>query len=67
MDMTTSEENNPLFHYVNLDWRGEGFVFQFAPVVKVEAECTINMLLPILRHQYPEVDVERYFLRETID
>jgi hypothetical protein len=67
MDMTTKEDNIPLFHCVDLDWRGEGFVFQYAPAVKVEAECTINTLLPLLRHQYPDADLDRYFSHGAID
>jgi hypothetical protein len=67
MDMTTKDGNIPLFHCVDLDWRGEGFVFQYAPAVKVEAECTINTLLPLLRHQYPDADLDRYFSHGAID
>jgi hypothetical protein len=62
-----SKDDFPLFHCVDLDWRGEGYVFQFAPTVKIEAECTINTLLPILKYQYPNADVERYFSHEAID
>jgi hypothetical protein len=67
MDMTTKEGNIPLFHCVDLDWRGEGFVFQCAPAVKIEAECTIQSLLPILSHHYPDADLEQYFSQEAID
>jgi hypothetical protein len=62
-----SKDDFPLFHCVDLDWRGEGYVFQFAPTVKVEAECSINTLLPLLKYQYPDADVERYFSHEAID
>jgi hypothetical protein len=67
MALKTSEKNIPLFHCVDLDWKGEGYVFQYSPGVRVEAECTINSLLPILRHKYPNSDVESYFLHEAID
>jgi hypothetical protein len=62
-----SKDDFPLFHCVDLDWRGEGYVFQFAPTVKIEAECTINTLLPILKYHYPNADKERYFSHEAID
>ncbi len=62
-----SKDDFPIFHCVDLDWRGEGYIFQFAPTVKIEAECSINTLLPILKHKYPEADLERYFTHETID
>jgi hypothetical protein len=67
MLMKTKESNIPLFHCVDLDWRGEGYTFQYAPGVRVEAECTINTLLPILRYKYPDINVECYFSHEAID
>jgi hypothetical protein len=60
-----SKDDVPLFHCVDLDWRGDGFVFQYSPVVKVEAECTINTLLPLLKHKYPDADLDRLFTSET--
>jgi hypothetical protein len=33
----------------------------------VEAECSINMLLPLLKHHYPDVDLDKYFSHEAID
>lgn len=46
-----SKDNNkiPLFHSVDLDWRQEGYTFQYAPNLKEEAECTIFTLLPLLK------------------
>lgn len=67
MAMTTADSNIPLFHCVDLDWRGEGYIFQYAPGVKIEAECTIDTLLPILKYKYPAVDVEKFFSHEAID
>jgi hypothetical protein len=67
MAMRTKEFNIPLFHCVDLDLRGNGYVFQYAPGVRIEAECTINTLLPILKHKFPSTNVERYFTHETID
>jgi hypothetical protein len=42
-------------------------VFQYSLGLHIEAECTINTLLPILRHKYPNTDVESYFSHEAID
>jgi hypothetical protein len=66
MDLKTEDEI-PLFHCVDLDWRREGYIFQFAPAVKVEAECTVNTLLPLLKHHYPDSDLDKYFSHEAID
>jgi hypothetical protein len=66
MSLKTSNDI-PLFHCVDLDWRGEGHVFQFSPEVKVEAEYTINTLLPILKHQFPDIEVDKHFTHETND
>jgi hypothetical protein len=67
MELTTEEGNIPLFHCVDLDWSGEGFVYQYAPAVKVEAECIMNTLLPILHHKYPDADVQKFFTQECVD
>lgn len=67
MELKTEKDDIPLFHCVDLDWRGEGYTFQFAPGVKVEAECTINSLLPILNYKYPNKDLEKYFSHEAVD
>jgi hypothetical protein len=57
----------PLFHFVDLDWRGDGFIFQYSPDIKIEAECTINTLLPILRHKFLDTEVDKNFSKETIE
>jgi hypothetical protein len=57
----------PLFHCIDLDWSGEDYIFQFSPDMKVEAECTINTLLPLLRHWFPEINVDKYFTQDTIE
>jgi hypothetical protein len=67
MELTTEEGNIPIFHCVNLDWSREGFVYQYTPAVKVEAECTMNTLLPILHHRYPKADVQKFFSHECVD
>jgi hypothetical protein len=67
MALTTKEKDIPLFHCVDLDWRGEGFNFQYAPGVKVEAECTMTTLLPILHHKYPDAKVEKHFSHKAVD
>jgi hypothetical protein len=68
MIMAIKNKNDvPLFHCVDLDWRGEGYVFQFSPQVKVEAECTINTLIPILKYKYPDIAIEKLFSHEAND
>jgi hypothetical protein len=51
----------PLFHSVDLDKQGSGFVFQFSAAMKDEAECMANCLLPYLIYQYPLADVPSFF------
>ena len=65
--MSRENSNIPLFHSVDLDWRKEGFTFQYSPTLADEAETTINTLLPVLIHKFPNVDVDNYFLEETVD
>jgi hypothetical protein len=67
MELKSADVDIPLFHCVDLDWSGNGYIFQFSPSVKVEAECTINTLLPLLKHKYPEAEVEKHFSQETIE
>jgi hypothetical protein len=66
MALNSADKDILLFHCVDLDWRGEGYVFQFAPTVKVEEEGTINTLLPLLKHKYPDKDLESCFSHETV-
>jgi hypothetical protein len=51
----------PLFHSVDLDKQGSGFVFQFSAAMKDEAECMATCLLPYLVYQYPDADVPSFF------
>ncbi len=51
----------PLFHSVDLDKQGSGFVFQFSAAMTDEAECMVNCLLPYLVYQYPDADVPSFF------
>ena len=64
MSIKQNDSDSPLFHSIDLDWRGEAFNFQFYKTVKDETECTINTLLPYLKHHYPQADVEFYFAEE---
>jgi hypothetical protein len=62
MDMHSKKyPGTPLFHSVDLDKQGSGFVFQFSAAMKDEAECMANCLLPYLEYQYPEADVPSFF------
>jgi hypothetical protein len=51
----------PLFHSVDLDKQGSGFVFQFSAAMKDEAECMATCLIPYLVYQYPDADVPSFF------
>lgn len=51
----------PLFHSVDLDWKGEGYAFQYSPDMGDEAACIIYTLLPFLTHFFPKCDVDTYF------
>ena len=55
----------PLFHCVDLDWRQDGYVFQYSPKHVDEAETTINTLLPLLKYKFPAADVEGNFTPEA--
>lgn len=61
-----SHPNTPLFHSVDLDWKGEGYAFQFSPDMGEEAACITYTLLPYLEHFYPDADVKTYFDESTI-
>ena len=54
----------PLFHCVDLNWQGDGYVFQFCPNVQEEAEVMIQTLLPYLTFLYPSTPVLEYFTLE---
>ena len=46
MNIKQKENGNPLFHSIDLGWRGEDFNFQFCKTVKDEAEFVKNTLIP---------------------
>lgn len=51
MSILSSEyEDIGLFHSVDLDYNGDGFVFTYLPEVKAEAETAIQTLYPLIRH-----------------
>ena len=66
MGLTVGEDDTPLFHSVDLDWKGVGYVFQFSPELRIQAECTIHTLLPLLQHHFPNSGIETNFTQETI-
>lgn len=62
MDMHSKKyPGTPLYHSIDLDKQGSGFVFQFSAAMKEEAECMANCLLPYLEFQYPNADVPSFF------
>ena len=64
MDLNSKETGFPLFHCVDLDWRQEGFIFQYSPAAEEEASMTINVLLPLLKHHHPKVEVASNFTED---
>jgi hypothetical protein len=67
MSLTSRESGVPLFHNVDLDWRGDGYTFQYSPSVKAEAECAISTLYPLAQHYFPNADLEDSFTTETAE
>lgn len=67
MNIKHSTLNVPLFINVDLDWKEEGFAFQYPPEFRQEAETTINTLIPIMRHLYPEQDTDSFFNAEALE
>ena len=65
----TSEQypGTPLFHSVDLDWRGDGHVFEYSPKMQDEAECMVNYLQPYLEYHFPEAQVMNYFTEDSIE
>ena len=57
----------PLFHCIDMDWKQEGYVFQFSSTMAEEAETTILTLLPTLEHMYPTVNVKSNFIAKTVN
>ena len=69
MSIKTKDNNKiPLFHCVDLDWKRDGFTFQYAPDLQDEAECVIFTLLPHLKFLFPHVSsLESHFTESCID
>ena len=66
MHLTTKADSSvPIFHCVDLDWRQEGYTFQYSPQNADEAETTINTLLPLLKYKFPDADAEGNFTPEA--
>ena len=61
MEIRSKDGVTNLFHSVDMDWRQDGFIFQFAPAFTEEAETTINTLIPYLSYLFPNADVGSYF------
>ena len=61
MEIKSKDRVTNLFHSVDMDWRQDTFVFQFAPAFTDEAETTINTLIPYLSYLFPKADVGWYF------
>ena len=59
-------KDTQLFFSVDADWRGRGHVFSFSPKMEEEATIMIRTLLPYLKHQYPDQEVEEYFTEEAV-
>ena len=59
----------PLFHSVDLDFKGSGFNFQYSDSVSAEAECVIHTLIPYLDHFFPgfKGEAESYFETEAVE
>ena len=47
-------KDTSIFHAVDLDWKGDGYIFQYSPKLKEEAESTIHVLLPYLEGVFPD-------------
>ena len=70
MSIRSSDNNTvPLFHSVDLDYTGSGYVFIYSNDIAMEAECVINTLIPYILHFFPETEnhIERMFDDEAVD
>ena len=54
----------PLFHCVDLNWQGNGYIFQYCPNMEEEAEVMMQILLPYLRYMVPDCPSHEYFTSE---
>ena len=62
MSLTSSSKaDTPIFHCVDMDWKEDGFIFQYSPQLAKEAETTLNTLLPLLKHHFPDADAGSNF------
>ena len=62
-----SRSNYPMFHCVDMDWKADGFIFQFSSTLSEEAETAIMTLLPLLEHKFPNCGVKENFTQEAKD
>ena len=53
--------NIPIFNCVDKGRKEDVFVFQNSPQLAEEAETTLNMLLSLIKHNFPHVDVGSNF------
>ena len=67
LELKHSETGNPLFHTVDMDWKQDGFIFQYSKANAEEAETTVRTLLTVLEYYYPEVDVAENFSEEAVE
>ena len=67
MNLNSRTSGFPLFHCVDMDWKQEGFIFQFSSTLAEEAETTILTLLPTLQHFYPDCSVASNFTSQAMD
>ena len=67
LELKHSETGNPLFHTVDMDWRQDGFIFQYSGQHADEAESTVHTLITVLEHYHPEVDVASNFSEEAVE
>ena len=49
-----------------MDWKQDGFTFQFSSTMAEEAETTILTLLPLLEHFYPTSNVRANFTKSAV-
>ena len=66
MGLKAKDGITPLFHCVDMDWKQDGFNFQYSSDMEAEAETAIYTLIPILDYLFPDVLVDDYFTSESI-
>lgn len=57
-----------MFHCVDLDWRADGYIFQFSPKYAEEAECRLFTLYPYVKGRFSEYadSIDQYFTPDCI-